>query len=143
MVARQNPTALGQGTSAVKRYRVVLMVSIVLNVAVAFFIIFRPDAFTNLLNQPEAFPSTWPRHWGFQLLALNGLYLPGFWNPAGNRWPNWSGIVIRITFALFFFSQGDGFVPMGIYDGLSGLALLLTYLPVSGAARDVTGTGSI
>ena len=33
-------------------------------------------------------------------------------------------------FALFFFSQGDGFNPMGIYDGLSGLALLFTYLPV-------------
>jgi len=32
-------------------------------------------------------------------------------------------------FALFFFSQGDGFVPMGIYDGLSGLLLLATYLP--------------
>jgi hypothetical protein len=47
-----------------------------------------------------------------------------------NRWPNWCGIVIRLLFALFFFSQGDGFVPMGIYDGLSGLALLFTYLPV-------------
>ena len=37
---------------------------------------------------------------------------------------------IRLSFALFFFSQGDGFVPMGIYDGASGLLLLLTYLPV-------------
>jgi len=32
---------------------------------------------------------------------------------------NWCGIVIRLSFALFFVSQGDGFVPMGIYDGLS------------------------
>ena len=106
------------------------MLSIVLNVAVAFFIIFRPDGFTNLLHQPDAFPSTWPRHWGFQLLAINGLYLPGFWDPVRHRWPNWCGIVIRITFALFFISQGDGFVQMGIYDGSSALALLLTYLPV-------------
>ena len=30
----------------------------------------------------------------------------------------------------FFFSQGDGFVPMGIYDVISGLLLLVTYLRV-------------
>lgn len=121
--------------SAIKRYRFVLMVSIGLNVAVGFFIMFAPDGFTNLLNQPEAFPKAWPRHWGFQLLAINALYLPGFWNPLQHRWPNWCGIVIRFTFALFFLSQGDGFVPMGIYDGASGVALLLTYLPVVRSAR--------
>jgi hypothetical protein len=121
----------------VTRYRVVLMLSIVANVAVAFFIIFAPSVFTDLLNQPTPSPDTWPRHWGFQLLAINGLYMPGFWNPIGNRWPNWAGIVIRMTFAAFFFSQGDGFVPMGIYDGASGLALLATYLPVvKSTARD-------
>lgn len=117
-------------TAAIKRYRAILLASIVLNVAVAFFIIFLPDGFTNLLGQPEAFPKAWPRHWGYQLLAINALYLPGYWNPLEHRWPNWSGIVIRITFALFFFSQGDGFVPMGIYDGISGLLLLASYLPV-------------
>ena len=37
---------------------------------------------------------------------------------------------VRLTFSAFFFMRGDGFVPMGIYDGLSGLALLFTYLPV-------------
>lgn len=122
-------------TAMIKRYRFVLMTSIVLNIAAGFFIMFAPDAFTNLLNQPEAFPKTWPRHWGFQLLAINALYIPGFQDPLRHRWPNWCGIVIRITFALFFFSQGDGFVPMGIYDGASGLALLLTYLPLVKSAR--------
>jgi len=121
---------------AVKRYRFMLMLSIVLNVVVAFFIIFQPDGFTNLLHQPEAFPKTWPRHWGFQLLAINGLYLPGYWDPVGQRWPNWMGVLIRITFALFFFSQGDGFTLMGVYDGLSGLLLLAAYLPVVRGARD-------
>ena len=120
---------LATGVNAIRRYRFVLMASIVLNVAVAFFIIFSPDGFTNLLQQPDAFPKAWPRHWGFQLLAINGLYLPGFRDPVRNRWPNWCGIGIRIVFARFFFSQGDGFVPMGIYDGLSGLLLLATYLP--------------
>ena len=117
--------------NAIKRYRFVLMVSIVLNVAVGFFIMFAPDGFTSLLNQPEAFPKAWPQHWGFQLLAINGLYMPGFWNPLQNRWPNWCGIVIRFTFALFFLSQGDGFIPMAIYDGLWGLLLLAMYLPVA------------
>ena len=128
MTIRQGPLQTGPTPGAIKRYRFVLMLSIVLNVAVAFFIIFQPDGFTRLLNQPDAFPATWPRHWGFQLLAINGLYLPGFWSPIEQRWPNWMGIAIRVTFSLFFFSQGDGFVPMGIYDGLSGLVLLFTYL---------------
>ena len=130
MTTAHGHASVANGTQAIKRYRFVLMTSIVLNVAVAFFIIFSPGGFTNLLQQPDAFPSAWPRHWGFQLLAINGLYLPGFRDPVRHRWPNWCGIVIRGTFALFFLSQGDGFVPMGIYDGLSGLALLFTYLPV-------------
>jgi hypothetical protein len=115
----------------IKLYRAVLFLSIALNLIVGTFILLQPDSFTNLLGQPEAFPKTWPRHWGAQLWAINLLYLPGYREPAVNRWPNWMGIVIRLTFALFFFSQGDGFVPMGLYDGASGLALLLTYLPVT------------
>ena len=117
-------------TKSVKLYRMVLMTSIVLNVAAGVFIMFWPDAFTTPLGQPEAVPDTWPRHWGWQLLAINALYMPGYWNPVVNRWPNWCGIVIRLSFALFFFTQGPGFVPMGIYDGISGLLLLFTYLPV-------------
>ena len=117
-------------TNAVKRYRLVLITSIVLNIAAGVFIMIWPDRFTDLFGQPVARPDTWPRHWGWQLLAINALYMPGYWNPRLNTWPNWCGIVIRLSFALFFFSQGDGFVPMGWYDGISGLALLLTYLPV-------------
>ena len=120
----------GALTKEEKRYRVVLGLSIVLNLAVGLFILCAPDAFTRLVGQPDAFPKTWPRHWGMQLWAINLLYLPGFHSPRGHRWPNWTGIGVRLVFALFFFSQGDGFTPMGIYDGLSGLALLFTYLPV-------------
>ena len=113
----------------VKRYRFFLMMSIVANLVVGVIILFWPDRFTDFAGQPEAFPKTWPRHWGAQLWAINLLYLPGYWSPLEHRWPNWLGIGIRLTFALFFFSQGDGFIPMGIYDGASGLALLITYLP--------------
>jgi hypothetical protein len=52
--------------------------------------------------------------------------------------PNWMGIAIRLTFAAFLFSQGDGFVPMGIWDGVSGLLLLFTYLPVVRSAAPVS-----
>jgi hypothetical protein len=128
-------TSLSMSASAatsgrLKRYRLVLFMSIVLNLAVGIFILIWPDRFTSLVGQPDAFPKTWPRHWGAQLWAINLLYLPGYRNPLEHRWPNWMGIGIRLTFSVFFFSQGDGFVPMGIYDGLSGLALLLTYLPL-------------
>jgi hypothetical protein len=116
--------------SKLKLYRTVLFLSIVLNLIAGVFIFVSPDGFTNLAGQPMASPSTWPRHWGMQLWAINFLYIPGFKDPAGHRWPNWCGIVIRLVFAAFFFSQGDGFNIMGIYDGTSGLLLLLTYLPV-------------
>lgn len=118
-------------TKSVKLYRMVLMTSIVMNLAAGVWIFVAPDSFAAVAGQPEAFPDTWPRHWGWQLWAINALYLPGYWNPIVNRWPNWCGIVIRLSFAAFFFSQGDGFVPMGWYDGISGLMLLGTYLPVA------------
>lgn len=111
-------------------YRVVLLMSILANIAVGFFILIVPDTFADLLGQPRPSPQTWPRHWGAQLLAINLLYMPGYWDPKTHQWPNWLGIGIRLSFALFFFSQGDGFVPMGIYDGASGLLLLVTYLRV-------------
>jgi hypothetical protein len=117
-------------TSAVKRYRLFLFLSIAANLAAGIIILFWPDSFTNFAGQPEAHPKTWPRHWGMQLWAINLLYLPGYKNPVENRYVNWLGIGIRLVFAAFFFSQGDGFIPMGIYDGLWGLTLLVTYLPV-------------
>jgi hypothetical protein len=115
----------------VKLYRLVVLTSILLNIAVGIFILLFPATFASLLGQPDPTPDTWPRHWGAQLLAINGLYMPGYWDPITNRWPNWMGIAIRLSFAVFFFTQGDGFVPMGIYDGISGLLLLVTYRPVS------------
>jgi hypothetical protein len=115
---------------AVKRYKILLGLSILLNLTVGVIIFVSPDTFTRFAGQPDAFPKAWPRHWGMQLWAIDFLYLPGWREPNGNRWPNWCGIVIRLTFSAFFFSQGDGFTPMGIYDGLSGLMLLAAYLPV-------------
>ena len=121
--------------SAVKIYRILLALSIVSNLIVGVIIFLWPDYFAMVAGQPLAFPKAWPRHWGMQLWAIDFLYLPGLRDPEQNRFPNWMGIVIRLTFSAFFFSQGDGFTPMGIYDGTSGLLLLLTYLPVTRATK--------
>jgi predicted membrane protein len=120
---------------AVKRYRFLATLSIVMNLTVGVIIFLSPDSFTRFAGQPDAFPKAWPRHWGMQLWAIDFLYIPGVRDPIGVRWPNWCGIVIRLTFALFFFSQGDGFTPMGIYDGLSGLLLLAAYVPAVRSQR--------
>ena len=116
--------------SKLKLYRFVLFVSIAMNLIVGVIIFVSPDTFTNFAGQPMATPSTWPRHWGMQLWAINFLYFPGYKDPVAYRWPNWCGIVIRLVFAAFFFTQGDGFNVMGLYDGTSGVLLLLTYLPL-------------
>jgi hypothetical protein len=133
MTITQTRGADVSAAAAIKRYRLVLFASIVLNLAAGVFLLVAPEVFAQTLGQPDPMPRTWPRHWGAQLLAINLLYMPGYWAPRENRWPNWLGIGIRLSFALFFFTQGDGFIPMGIYDGLSGLALLFTYLPVTRA----------
>ena len=124
---------------AVVLYKRVMLVSIVLNMIVAVIILFRPDFFTHTLHQPDASPDTWPRHWGAQLVAINLLYLPGYWQPLENRWPNWCGVGIRLCFAVFFFTQSSGFHFMGIYDGSFGLALLLTY---ARALKSAAATGA-
>ncbi|MBZ5617981.1 MAG: hypothetical protein LAQ69_04490 [Acidobacteriia bacterium] len=111
-------------------YQTVMGISIVLNILVGIFILFAPDTFAALLGQPRPSPETWPRHWGAQLIAINLLYLPGLSDPIRNRFVNYLGILIRLSFALFFFTQGRGFVTMGIYDGTFGLSLLATYLRV-------------
>jgi hypothetical protein len=116
--------------NAVTRYKLLLLLSILANLTVGVIIFVSPESFTRFAGQPDAFPRAWPRHWGMQLWAIDFLYIPGLRDPLNQRWPNWCGIVIRLTFSLFFFSQGDGFTPMGIYDGLSGLILLAAYLPV-------------
>jgi len=128
-------TEQGRRLSAVKVYQAMLAFSILSNLIVGVIIFFWPDSFTSFAGQPEAFPKAWPRHWGMQLWAIDFLYLPGLMDPEQNRWPNWMGIVIRFTFSAFFLSQGDGFTPMGIYDGISGLLLLIAYLPVTRATR--------
>src|SRR5262245_15348792 len=102
-------------SKVIKRYRLMLAFSILSNLAVGIWILVSPDSFAAVAGQPEAYPDTWPRHWGMQLWAINLLYLPGYWHPVENRFVNWLGIGIRLTFSLFFFTRGDGFVPMGIY----------------------------
>jgi hypothetical protein len=125
--------------NAVRRYKLLLLVSIALNLMVGVIIFVSPDTFTRFAGQPDAFPKAWPRHWGMQLWAIDFLYVPGYLDPQRNRWPNWCGIVIRLTFSLFFLSQGDGFTPMGIYDGVSGLLLLAAYWPVRPSGSDAQG----
>jgi hypothetical protein len=136
VVATPKPTAEeGRRLSPVKVYKALLALSIASNLIVGVIIFLWPDTFTSFAGQPEAFPKAWPRHWGMQLWAIDFLYFPGWMDPEQNRWPNWCGIVIRLTFSAFFLSQGDGFTPMGIYDGISGLLLLITYLPVTRATK--------
>lgn len=130
MAVTPGATTSAVSNSAIKRYRLFLFLSIAANLVAGVIILFWPDSFTSFAGQPDARPDTWPRHWGMQLWAINLLYLPGYKNPVENRYVNWLGIGIRLVFAAFFFSQGDGFIPMGIYDGLWGLTLLVTFLPV-------------
>ena len=106
--------------------------SILLNLTVGVFILLWPEAFASFLNQPDPIPKTWPRHWGAQLLAINMLYMPGYWDPSCPPLAQLAWIVIRLSFGLFFFSQGDGFMPMGIYDGASRVALLVMHLASAG-----------
>jgi hypothetical protein len=98
--------------------QVLLLISILLNLMVGAIIFVSPTRSRGFGRQPDAFPKAWPRHGGcscgrstFSICRVIGI-------PRFHRWPNWCGIVIRLMFSAFFLSQGDGFSPMGIYDGL-------------------------
>lgn len=118
---------LARAADRLRSYRLLLAASIVLDILIGLAALIWPVWLARLLAQPEPFPDAWLQAFGLALIGMSLLYVQGWNNPTFYRWPNWAGILIRLTLALFFLSQGQGFLPLAVWEASWGLVLLVAY----------------
>jgi hypothetical protein len=105
------------------RYRMILILSLAVQVAIGLFAIIRPDALVHLFELPQPNDMDWPRAWGALLVLMAAFYIPGLREPVRWRWSNIMGIVGRAGMAVVYLILGGGFVWLALIE--AGLALLL------------------
>lgn len=117
--------------SRLRSYRRLLAFCLAVDVLLGLFAALAPSAFADLLGQPDPFPEAWPRAWGAMLVGVAVLCLPGWRKPNFHRWPNWSGIALRLVMAILFLLQGWDFLVLALWEAISGVLLLVAYYRLS------------
>ena len=108
-------------------YQVLLTISIIIGLLVGLWCIFDPVGFAQLMFQIDPYPEAWPRIYGAMLLALQFLYIPGVRNPLFYRWPNWSGISVKLLMTIIFLSVGSSFYLLAGWEFVWFVILFVTY----------------
>ena len=126
-----------QTANRLRVYRVLFLISIVVNVIIGLWCIFNPVGFAQLVLGLDPYPEAWPRVWGATVLGLQLVYVPGLRNPLFYRWPNWSSIAIKFFLGIIFVSAGSSFSLLAVWEFGSGVILLVAYYRL--ALADVTG----
>jgi hypothetical protein len=108
-------------------YQVLFTISIIIGLLVGLWSIFDPVGFAQLIFQIDPHPEAWPRIYGAMLLALQFLYIPGVRNPVFYRWPNWSGISVKLLMTIIFLSVGSSFYLLAGWEFVWFLILFVTY----------------
>jgi hypothetical protein len=111
-----------------RTYQFLFGLSIITNVGIALVHVFAPAWFAGLVGlhwEPDMLP--FARAWGATLFGLHLVYLPGFCDPLGRQWPNWSSIAIKFMMPIIFVSNPAGFLPFAAWDALFGVVLLIAY----------------
>ena len=108
-------------------YQVLLTISIIIGLLVGLWCIFDPVGFAQLMFQIDPYPEAWPRIYGAMLLALQFLYIPGVRNPLFYRWPNWSGISVKLLMTIIFLSVGSCFYLLAGWEFVWFVILFVTY----------------
>src|SRR6516225_396812 len=108
-------------------YQVLFTISIVVGLLVGLWSIFDPVGFAQLLFQIDPHPEAWPRIYGAMLLALQFLYIPGVRNPLFYRWPNWSGISVKLLMTIIFLSVGSSFYLLAGWEFVWFVILFVAY----------------
>jgi hypothetical protein len=108
-------------------YQVLFTISIIIGLLVGLWCIFDPVGFAQLLFQIDPHPEAWPRIYGAMLLALQFLYIPGVRNPLFYRWPNWSGISVKLLMTIIFLSLGSSFYLLAGWEFGWFVILFFTY----------------
>ena len=108
-------------------YQVLLTISIIIGLLVGLWCMVDPVGFAQLMFQIDPHPEAWPRIYGAMLLALQFLYIPGVRNPVFYRWPNWSGISVKLLMAIIFLTAGSSFHLLAGWEFVWFIILFVTY----------------
>jgi hypothetical protein len=108
-------------------YQVLFTISIIIGLLVGLWCIFDPVGFAQLLFQIDPRPQAWPRIYGAMLLAIQFLYIPGLRNPLFYRWPNWSGISVKLLMTIIFLSVGSSFYLLAGWEFVWFAILFVAY----------------
>jgi len=126
-----------QTANSLRVYRVLFLISIIVNVIAGLWCIFNPVGFAQLMLQVDPYPQAWPRVFGAIVLGLQLVYVPGLRNPLFYRWPNWSSIAIKFFMAIIFLTAGSSFYLLALWEFVFGVILLIAYYRLTLA--DLTG----
>ena len=118
---------MARAAERLRTYRLLLAANIVLDALIGLAALVCPVWLARLLAQPEPFPDAWLQAFGLALIGMSLLYVQGWNNPTFYRWPNWTGILIRLALGLLFLGQGQGFLLLAIWEALWGVVLLVAY----------------
>jgi hypothetical protein len=105
----------------IRIYRWVFAASF-LNVPIGLWALVDPVWFADVMGGQASI--VWA-FWGAMLLAVHWLYGPGLLDPVGQRWVNWSSIVIKLSMACLWTSLG--LWRFAAWDATWGLTLLAAY----------------
>jgi hypothetical protein len=108
-------------------YQVLFTISIIIGLLVGLWCIFDPAGFARLIFQFDPHPEAWPRIWGAMLVALQFLYIPGLRKPLFYRWPNWSGISVKLLMTIIFLTAGSSFYLLAVWEFVWFVVLFATY----------------
>ena len=116
-----------QTADRLRVYRVLFLISIVVNVIIGLWCIFNPVGFAQLVLQLDPYPEAWPRVWGATVLGLQLVYVPGLRNPLFYRWPNWSSISVKLLMTIIFLTAGSSFYLFAVWEFVWFIILFVTY----------------
>ena len=116
-----------EAASWLRTYRVLFVVSIVINTLVGLYGLFCPVSLARLLMLPDPFPDAWVRLWAVTLLGLQLVYVPGARNPVFYRWPNWSSIALKLLMAIVLVCLGSTFRWLAVWEFAWFVVLSVTY----------------
>ena len=116
-----------QAADRLRTYKVLFIISIVIDTVVGLFGVVDPVGLARLLVLPDPYPDAWARIWGATLVGLQVVYIPGARNPCFYRWPNWSSIVIKLFIAIVLLCAGAHFRLLAVWELLWFVILFVTY----------------
>src|SRR6476659_2940172 len=106
-------------------YRVFLGFCLVVDVLAGLIALAASESVARQLMPGEPFSAFWIRTCGILLIGTSLMTFPGGRNRTCYRWPNWSGIVLRLLLMLVFTFEGGVFLYLALWELISAALLFV------------------